>query len=41
MVVDLPEPLGPRNPCTSPDFTLQIEAVEGEDFAELLGESAD
>ena len=41
MVVVLPEPFGPRNPCTSPGPHLEVEAVEGHERAEGLAEPAD
>ena len=34
--VDLPEPLGPIRPNTSPLGTLEVEAVDGADAAEMF-----
>ena len=36
MVVDLPAPLGPRKPSTSPLLDLERDAVDGDDVAEAL-----
>ena len=41
MVVDLPAPLGPRKPCTSPARDREVEAVEGADVAEGLDQAPD
>ena len=38
--VDLPEPLGPRQPKISPRRTLQIDAVDGDARAEAAREPA-
>ena len=36
MVVDLPAPLGPRNPNTSPLLDLEADAIDGHEAAEPL-----
>ena len=41
MVVDLPAPLGPRKPSTSPLATVQIDPGDGRDRAKSLGQSLD
>ena len=41
MVVDLPAPLGPRKPKTSPLLTARAEVVDGDEIAEALDEVLD
>ncbi len=38
IVVDLPAPLGPRNPMISPSSRLEAHLVDGDEIAEALGE---
>ena len=38
MVVDLPAPLGPRKPSTSPGSTREGEVVDGQQAVVVLGE---
>jgi hypothetical protein len=39
MVVDLPAPLGPRKPTTSPRAYLEADDVHGREAAEALGQA--